>query len=145
MPGTPQRCQILCLLGVRGNLYLICSPSSVGVKLPVKEAPFMCVDGLLLFYCIRMAVFCPGVWAGMNGANGFHLHVELVRRFLAQRYNLSCRHHSKGSLRNGVAWDQAMAWPRVISQCPPHLPVLSGWDCSLPHFRVTPQLASILG
>lgn len=132
-------------VGCERQFVSICSTSSVGVKSPVGDEPFMAAGGLLLFSCVRMAAFCPGVRAGMDGTDGFRSSVELVRRLLVQRQHLGGKHQSRCSLRSEVAWGQARVWPRVVSQGPLLFPVSPGRDGTLHRFMGTPQLASVFG
>lgn len=58
--------------------------------------------------CLQVAVFCPDVWAGLNGANWFYLHVELSRRLLVQGHHLGNRHIAGAAW--GGKWHGARLW-----------------------------------
>lgn len=122
IPGIWPRCQVLYLLGMRGNLCLICSTSSVGVKSPVTHEPLVFAGGLLLFSCNQDGC-TPACCLGCNECcHGCHLQVDLLRRLSIQRHPLGCRHHSRCSPRDDVVQGQAMVWPRILSQRTLHLP-----------------------
>lgn len=121
MPGTRQRYQVLYLLVMRGNLCLVCSTSSFGIKSPVIYEPLMFAGGLLLFGCTQDGCTLSYCLSWHEWCHGFHLHVNLVRRLLVQRHPLGCRHHCRCSLRNDVAQGQALVRPRVLSQSCLHL------------------------